>query len=156
MNNDSTRIESLIQIQRMNEKTMFADRLKKALLAAGYEPRPSVLEREFNLRYWGKPITFQAVRRWLRGDSIPAQDKLQVLAAWLRIEPHVLRYGDENERAGHVPPSSVDVIPAGGEEAEVLRIYRSLSSEQRRVLRHVILTFAKAHVGESSSGSGQS
>ncbi|MFC0352954.1 transcriptional regulator [Chromohalobacter japonicus] len=145
MNNDSTRIESLIQIQRMNEKTMFAERLQKALIAAGYEPRPSVLEREFNLRYWGKPITFQAVQRWLRGDSIPAQDKLQVLAEWLRIEPHVLRYGDESERALYATPNELDVVPVCGDEAEVLKIYRSLPSEQRKVLRHVIATFGKAH-----------
>ncbi|MFC0312010.1 transcriptional regulator [Chromohalobacter canadensis] len=145
MNNDSTRIESLIQIQRMNEKTMFAERLQKALIAAGYEPRPSVLEREFNLRYWGKPITFQAVRRWLRGDSIPAQDKLQVLAEWLRIEPHVLRYGDESERALYATPNELDVVSLCGDEAEMLKIYRSLPSEQRKVLRHVIATFGKAN-----------
>lgn len=129
----------------MNEKTMFAERLQKALIAAGYEPRPSVLEREFNLRYWGKPITFQAVRRWLRGDSIPAQDKLQVLAEWLRIEPHVLRYGDESERALYATPNELDVVSLRGDEAEMLKIYRSLPSEQRKVLRHVIATFGKAN-----------
>ncbi|WP_279586106.1 MULTISPECIES: transcriptional regulator [Chromohalobacter] len=131
---------------------MFAERLQKALVAAGYEPRPSVLEREFNLRYWGKPITFQAVRRWLRGDSIPAQDKLQVLAEWLRIEPHVLRYGDESERALYAMPSELDVVAVCGDEAEVLKIYRSLPSAQRKVLRHVIATFAKAYGSDDNEG----
>ncbi|MCK0746224.1 transcriptional regulator [Chromohalobacter nigrandesensis] len=135
----------------MNEKTMFAERLQKALVAAGYEPRPSVLEREFNLRYWGKPITFQAVRRWLRGDSIPAQDKLQVLAEWLRIEPHVLRYGDERERALlYATPNEWGIVPVCGDEAEVLKIYRSLPSEQRKVLHHVIATFGKAHASNDN------
>lgn len=127
----------------MNEKNLFASRLKEALIAAGYEPRPSVLEREFNLRYWGAPITFQAVRRWLRGDSIPSQDKLQVLAGWLGVEPQTLRYGEPASR-GRGTMQAAWVIPVGGEEDEMLRIYRGLPKEQRKILRQVILTFAKA------------
>lgn len=128
----------------MNEKSMFALRLKAALTAAGYEPRPSVLEREFNLRYWGAPITFQAVRRWLRGDSIPSQDKLQVLARWLGIEPQVLRYGEQASQV-RAPMQATRVVPVNGEEDEVLRIYRDLPEEQRQVLRQVILAFARAN-----------
>ncbi len=29
---------------------------------AGHEPRPAVLEREFNQRYWGKAVTLHGVR----------------------------------------------------------------------------------------------
>lgn len=123
---------------------MFALRLKGALTAAGYEPRPSVLEREFNLRYWGAPITFQAVRRWLRGDSIPSQDKLQVLARWLGIEPQVLRYGEQASQVC-MPMQATWVVPVNEEEDEVLRIYRGLPEEQRQVLRQVILAFARAN-----------
>lgn len=38
------------------------------MLAAGYDARPIILEREFTLRYWGRSVSFQAVRRWLRGE----------------------------------------------------------------------------------------
>ena len=78
----------------MNQKAEFAERLKQAMLAAGYEARPGVLEKEFNTRYWGRAVTFQAVSRWLKGLSIPEQDKLQVLAEWLKIEPQALRFGE--------------------------------------------------------------
>jgi len=133
----------------MNEKIMFAERLKAAMEAAGYEVRPSVLEREFNLRYWGKPITFQAVRRWLRGDSIPSQDKLQVLARWLLVDPHQLRYGDSAYY--HVSKSNVSEPPPAWEaspssdERQVLSLYRGLPAAQRKVVRDIIETFAKAH-----------
>ncbi|WP_295036305.1 transcriptional regulator [Salinicola sp.] len=134
---------------------MFALRLKAALTAAGYEPRPSVLEREFNLRYWGAPVTFQGVRRWLRGDSIPSQDKLQVLAGWLGIEPQVLRYG---ERSLHVRGmmQATWVIPVGGEEDEILRIYRGLDDAQRKILRQVVLTFARANGLQPEDAEGSS
>nr|WP_249976877.1 transcriptional regulator [Halomonas olivaria] len=128
----------------MNEKIMFAERLKAAMQAAGYDVRPSVLEREFNLRYWGKPITFQAVRRWLRGDSIPNQDKLQVLARWLSVDPHYLRYGGAAIYSVSEPTAAWDVS-ATSEERQVLSLYRSLPAAQRKVVREVMETFAKAY-----------
>lgn len=127
----------------MNEKIMFAERLKAALEAAGYEVRPSVLEREFNLRYWGKPITFQAVRRWLRGDSIPSQDKLQVLARWLVVDPHHLRYGSSLYSVSETK-ADWDVVPSY-DERQVLALYRELPAAQRKVVREVIETFAKVY-----------
>lgn len=68
------------------------------MVAAGHEPRPAVLEKLFNSRYWGRSVTFQAVSRWLNGQSIPAQEKLLVLADLLAIDPQALRYGTEAVR----------------------------------------------------------
>lgn len=76
-------------------KAEFARRLREAMAAAGYEAKPAVLEREFNQRYWGKAMTLHGVRRWLRGETLPAQDKLLTLAEWLGVEPQALRFGNE-------------------------------------------------------------
>ncbi len=127
----------------MNEKLLFAERLKAAMLAAGYEPRPAVLEREFNLRYWGRPITFQAVRRWLRGDSLPEQDKLQVLAEWLQVEPQALRFGAASAQRIQETRSRWETALAG-EEREVLQAYLDLPVAQRKIIREVIQAFALA------------
>lgn len=82
----------------MNEKDRFAERLKTAMIAAGYEARPGVLEKQFNSRWWGRPVSFQAARGWLVGLSIPAQDKLQLLAEWLNVHPQALRFGEQAAR----------------------------------------------------------
>lgn len=79
----------------MNEKQRFAERLRAAMIRAGYEPRANVLETNFNTRYWGRAVTYQAARRWLKGLSIPEQDKLQVLAEWLAVHPQALRFGEQ-------------------------------------------------------------
>lgn len=128
----------------MNTKIEFAQRLKQAMLDAGYEARPSVLEREFNQRYWGNPVTFQAVRHWLRGDAMPEQDKLQALAEWLSVEPQVLRFGGEAIRKIQEKKDRWDKAIAGTER-EVIEAFLSLPVSQRKVLREVILTFAKAY-----------
>ncbi|MCE8003071.1 MULTISPECIES: transcriptional regulator [Billgrantia] len=134
----------------MNEKTAFAERLAAAMRAAGYEPRPAVLEREFNLRYWGKPVTLQGVRRWLCGETLPQQEKLQVLAEWLGVEPQTLRFG---ERGGYQvsEPRGAWEASVGAEERRVLQRYLALPVEQRKVVAQVIEAFARA----DEAGSGE-
>jgi hypothetical protein len=51
------------------------------------------LNTRFNLRYWGRSISIHAARNWLLGVSLPRQDKLRVLADWLRVSPEALLLG---------------------------------------------------------------
>ena len=129
----------------MDEKQEFAQRLRDAMVSAGFEIRPVVLERQFNARYWGRSVTLQGVRRWLRGEAIPAQDKLQVLAEWLKVEPHVLRYGKAVTKQLHVQQKRWDE-GLGYLERETFDAFLRLPAPQRKLLREVILTFAKASV----------
>ena len=77
----------------MDEKIEFSQRLRDAMVRAGYSASPSVLEHEFNLRWQGRSISNQAAWGWLNNRAIPTQDKLQILAEWLKVEPEVLRVG---------------------------------------------------------------
>ena len=82
------------------EKQYFAERLHQALEAAGMTPASATeLARRFNLLYTGEPVSAQAVRKWLEGTSIPGQDKLLVLARWLKVSPHWLRFGEDTDGA---------------------------------------------------------
>lgn len=127
----------------MTEKTEFAQRLRSAMIAAGYPDRPAVLEREFNSRYWGRSVTFQAVSRWLRGEAIPAQDKLQVLAEWLRIEPQVLRFGERAAAAVREQRGRWE-DPKFYQEREVIEAFLGLPPAQRKVAREVVMALAVA------------
>ena len=136
----------------MNEKEEFAKRLSDAMVQAGYALRPVVLEREFNTRYWGRSVTLQAVRRWLRGEAIPSQEKLQVLADWLKVEPQVLRFGEavRNSIQQHKQRWDEGI---GYQERETFDAFLKLPAPQRKIIREVILTFAKVHV-EPAKGAG--
>lgn len=86
----------------MNEKEAFSKRLTRLLNDAGIGiASPTLVAREFNRRYLGKPVTTQAVRKWLNGEAIPAGDKIRLLAKWLKASPHWLHYG-ENEKSAMV------------------------------------------------------
>lgn len=122
----------------------FAKRLLAAFENAGIPARPAVIEREFNQRYWGKPITLHAVRYWLRGESVPTHDKLLCLAEWLGVEPQTLRYGDEVPKAVRERRKTWDE-GIGYQEREIFELFLKLPVPQRKVAREVIVALAKAN-----------
>lgn len=128
----------------MDQKLEFSERLRAAMLAAGLEARPGVLLNLFNTHYWGRSVTFQAVSRWLRGEAIPEHDKLITLAEVLKIEPEVLRFGDGVRQAVQQHRQRWEE-GVGYLERETFDAFLQLPAPQRKVIREVILTFAKAH-----------
>lgn len=131
-----------------NTREKFAQRLCQALQQAGYEAKPAVLEREFNLRYWGKPMTLHGVRRWLRGEVLPTDDKLLVLAQWLRVDPRMLRFGEEV--ANQIKQEKTLYESAARQEREAIETFLELSPARRRLVRDVIMTCARAEQGQTA------
>ena len=127
-----------------NSKAEFARRLTEAMVSAGYDARPAVLEREFNLRYFGKPMTLHGVRRWLRGETLPSHEKLIVLADWLSVPPEQLSYGLGISLEIKKRRKRWDEA-LGYQEREIIEAFLSLPVPQRQVLREVILAFVKAY-----------
>ena len=125
-------------------KAQFAERLREAMKAAGYDPKPAVLEREFNTRYWGRAMTLHGVRRWLRGETLPSQEKLMVLAEWLGVPPQQLRFGEDVTRRVQQRRARWD-SGIGYQDRDIFEAFLKLPVPQRRLIREVILTFAKVH-----------
>lgn len=131
----------------MNEKIEFSNRLRDAMARAGYAVSPSVLEHEFNVRWYGRSISTQAAWSWLNSRSIPTQDKIQVLAEWLKIEPEVLRFGDavRTKVQEHQQRWGEGV---GYVERETLDAFLQLPATERKIIREVIWAFIKARGNE--------
>ena len=138
----------------MDHKLEFAERLRAAMLSAGLEPRPAVLLNLFNTHYWGRSVTFQAVSLWLRGEAIPGQDKLITMAEVLKIEPEVLRFGEAVRNSVRVQRDRWEQ-GIGYLERETFDAFLQLPAPQRKLIREVILTFAKVH-GEAQSDKNNS
>jgi transcriptional regulator with XRE-family HTH domain len=131
-----------------NVKQQFAERLKKAMVKAGYKPQPAVLERNFNLNYYGKPITLHGVRKWLIGESIPPYDKIIALAGMLNIPPDELTFGLEIKTTIKEKRARWEE-GIGYQEREVFEAFLALPAPQRKIVREVIQTFAKAFPAEA-------
>jgi len=76
-----------------DQNKAFSQRLCQAVAAMGWDESPTLVAREFNLRWRGKMITVNAVRKWMLGESMPTLDKLQVLADLLGVSADWLRWG---------------------------------------------------------------
>lgn len=128
----------------MREKRDFSERLRAAMKARGMSPSAAVLEREFNLRWAGKPVGRQTAWKWLNSQAIPTQDKLQELSRWLKVEPHELRFGDSVLRHLRAEQKRWDE-GAGYLERETFDAFLQLTAPQRKIIREVILAFAKGN-----------
>jgi transcriptional regulator with XRE-family HTH domain len=126
----------------MSEAKRFSERLKQSMTDAGYEVRPVVLEREFNQRSWGRSVSFQAVRRWLQGEAVPTQDRLQVLAEWLGVDPHWLRFGEKLSGSVQEQRARWDskITP---EEREAIEAFLALPPDKRKLFGQLMKACGK-------------
>jgi transcriptional regulator with XRE-family HTH domain len=131
-----------------DECAAFSARLQQALALQGFvRGSPTVLAREFNLRYDGKAVTVHAARKWLLGESIPTQEKLRTIANWLGVSAEWLRYGDNASQSHDEPvmPVRIDCLLSSRELSLVDNLKR-LSIEDKKIVRELIHTMARLSV----------
>ena len=113
----------------------FSTRFKTALREAGVRVSASNIAHEFNLRYWGSGVSSHAVRNWLMGVSIPKQDKLMVLAQWLRVTPEALLFGAQPPRPAdeHFSAKTINLV-----DQQLIAQYFKLAPEHRVAIRLMV------------------
>lgn len=135
----------------MNSNTIeFSKRLATAMLEAGFEPKASVLEREFSLRYWGKAVTLQGVRRWLRGEAVPSEDKLETLAEWLKVDKRYLQFGEIQVKQREDQYIRWDARMSE-EERQLIEMFMILPQDKRKIIGTIIRAFEIQNQHEQQS-----
>ena len=125
-----------------DEKILFANRLTTAMQTQGYEAKPSVLEREFNLRHNGKPVTFAGVSKWLKGTAMPSADKLLTLSKWLDVPPEELAFDKDIKKAIEQREARWKE-EIGYKDKDVVEAYLALPTAQKKIIRETIIEFSK-------------
>ena len=120
----------------------FGKRLCLAIERAGYKVKPAVVAREFSLRHLGGGVSLHGARRWLKGETIPTFDKVEVLADWLQVSIHELLYGKTDVRRAESELQAL--ADAGVYERATIEAFLALAPEHRKTVREVILAFSKA------------
>lgn len=120
------------------EKLQFSERLQQSLSQAGISvASPTALARKFNVLSPDSEVSPQGVRRWLEGTSIPSQEKLVVLARWLKVSPEWLRFGD----ASRTPAAAREATrehPADYDARTLATMIELLSEENREAVSRII------------------
>ena len=125
-----------------DEKILFAKRLITAMQTQGYGAKPSVLEREFNLRHNGKPVTFAGVSKWLKGTAMPSADKLLTLSKWLDVPPEELAFDKDIKKAIEQREARWKE-EIGYKDKDVVEAYLALPTAQKKIIRETIIEFSK-------------
>jgi len=134
----------------------FARALRQTLVSRfGRLPSAAFVAREFNIRAYGcEPITQESARRWLRGLSVPAGNRLGVLQKWLDIDlnrifnltPHAKtgfkeKIADASENFGSAQAQKDNSADSGeinlgqGElQPNIIEIFNHLSPAHRSIL----------------------
>lgn len=123
------------------EREAFSQRLLDSLRSAACPDSPTLLARDFNHRYAGTPITAHAARKWLVGEAIPTQEKMRVLAGWLSVEVHWLRFGDRQLIPGDV--QDADSTTPDDESMQLVREVSKLGEQHQIIVRQVIRMLAR-------------
>ncbi|NEX59482.1 helix-turn-helix domain-containing protein [Noviherbaspirillum galbum] len=110
------------------ERQAFSGRLVAALKFRGHQCFPTGVMRLYNGVQKGDGVTVAAVRKWLVGESVPTQEKIQSLAAVLDVSPEWLRFGTGPMISSDSPGRLNE------EELELLQNYRKLASHHRVAL----------------------
>ncbi len=127
----------------MNEKEAFSKRLTRLLNDAGIGiASPTLVAREFNRRYPGKPVTAQAVRKWINGEAIPAGDKIRTLAKWLKASPHWLHYGENEKNAGVLKVEEERGVYGDETIATLLEDFQRLTPKQKIMVCEIVHALA--------------
>lgn len=129
-------------MKSISERAAFSQRLVKALKDAKVDVgSPTIFAREFNRRYTGKPISTHAARKWLMGESIPMQDKLRLLAAWLGVSAEWLRFGEGGNTGKYLIQS--ERLHYNSPDIELIGNINLLNAEHKQVIREVVLTLLR-------------
>jgi hypothetical protein len=117
------------------QQALFSKRLALALDVIGVPLSPTILQREYNSRSNQPPITVHAARKWLMGQAIPTQDRVQILAEWLNVSASWLRFGEEieDEKIQGLTP----------QEWRLIHGFRGLNAKQRVSLLALTLAIPK-------------
>ena len=123
-----------------DEKQAFSRRLKEAMRKARVDiGKPTLIAREFNLRYHGDPVSTQAVRKWLSGKSLPAQDKVRALGLWLEVSAPWLRFGEPDRKEERSTPAvRQETASYRLDQGWISRKFEQLSDRHKRIVLEIV------------------
>jgi hypothetical protein len=124
----------------------------------GRIPSAAMVTWDFNSRSGSAvPISQEASRKWMRGQTVPALAKMQVLAKWLDLDLRALNGGDEITPVGEDPkgntdrPASLDVVPDTILRKRLLHLIEDLDRPGAELVLAVMLGLIRMSAAQVSS-----
>lgn len=122
-----------------NDTKAFGTRFRQAMLRKGYGQLGATELAEALVSEFPEGLSIQTVHKWVNGTAVPRPDRLAVLARWLEVSEHWLRFGPDPKASkrltgGADRPSSIK---------DLARRLQALPEAQREIVEALLLEFEK-------------
>lgn len=123
-----------------NDPKAFGIRFRQALQRKEHGGVGATQLAEALLSEFPEGLSIQSVHKWIRGTAVPRPDRLAVLARWLDVSEHWLRFGPDPKASspqnggGAVRPLSTK---------DLARRLLALPEPQREIVEALLLEFEK-------------
>ena len=122
-----------------NDPKAFGTRFRQAMRHKGHDRIGATELAEALASEFPEGLSIQSVHKWIQGTAVPRPDRLAVLARWLDVSEHWLRFGPD--------PKAADRLTAGADRPlsakDLARRLQALSEAQRSIVEALLLEFEK-------------
>ena len=122
-----------------NDPAAFGARFREAVRRAGYGSIGATELADVLAAVFPEGISIQSAHKWIAGTAVPRPERLTVLAKWLDVSEHWLRYGPD--------PKASNRLTGGTDRSlnskDLARRIQALSEAQREIVDALLIQFEK-------------
>ncbi|WP_137860878.1 hypothetical protein [Variovorax sp. 3P27G3] len=122
-----------------NDPKAFGIRFRQALQRKGLGGVGATQLAEALLSEFPEGLSIQSVHKWVNGTAVPRPDRLAVLASWLDVSEHWLRFGPDPKASNRQTGGADRPIST----KDLARRLQALSEPQREIVEALLLEFEK-------------
>jgi transcriptional regulator with XRE-family HTH domain len=122
-----------------NDTKAFGTRFRQAMLRKGYGQLGATELAEVLATEFPDGLSIQSVHKWVAGTAVPRPDRLAVLARWLDVSEHWLRFGPDPKGSNRLTGGADRPLSA----KDLARRLQALSEGQREIVEALLLEFEK-------------
>lgn len=122
-----------------NDSKAFGARFRQAMLRKGHGRLGATELAEALASEFPEGLSIQSAHKWIKGTAVPRPERLAVLARWLDVSEHWLRFGPD--------PKNSNCLTGGANAAssveELAVRLQALSRVQLEIVEALLLEFEK-------------
>lgn len=122
-----------------NDPAAFGARFRQAMRRAGHADLGATELADTLAMEFPQGLSIQSAHKWLAGTAIPRPERLAVLAKWLNVSEHWLRFGPDPDAS----KKSIGGIDRSLSAKELARRIQALPEAQREIVEALLVEFEK-------------
>lgn len=122
-----------------NDPAAFGARFRQAMRRAGFGNLGATELANALATEFPEGVSIQSAHKWIAGTAVPRAERLSVLAKWLNVSAHWLRFGPDPDASKRLPRN----IDRSLNTKELARRIQALSEAQREIVEALLVEFER-------------